>query len=51
LTLSVRPDLGAVALKKILMETATRLPSLEGKVACGGMVNAYKALLAARAAR
>jgi hypothetical protein len=33
------------------MDTATRLPSLDGKVACGGMVNAYKALLAARSAR
>jgi hypothetical protein len=29
------------------MDTATRLPALDGKVACGGMVNAYKALLAA----
>jgi subtilisin family serine protease len=51
LTLSVNPDLSATALKKILMDTATRLPALGGKVACGGMVNAYKALLAARAAR
>ncbi len=51
LTLSVKPDLSAVALKKILMETASHLPALDGKVACGGMVNAYKALLAARAAR
>jgi subtilisin family serine protease len=48
LTLSVNPDLSAVALKKILMETATRLPGLDGKVACGGMVNAFKALRAAR---
>jgi subtilisin family serine protease len=47
LTLSVRPDLSAVALKKILMDTATRLPGLDGKVVSGGMVNAYKALLAA----
>ena len=51
LTLSVKPGLSAVALKKILMETATSLPALKGKVACGGMVNAYKALLASRAAR
>ena len=51
LTLSVKPDLSAVELKKLLMETVTRLPSLEGKVACGGMVNAYKALQAARSAR
>jgi subtilisin family serine protease len=51
LALSVNPGLSAPALKKILMDTATRLPALEGKVACGGMVNAYKALVAARAAR
>jgi subtilisin family serine protease len=51
LALSVDPGLSAPALKKILMDTATRLPALEGKVACGGMVNAYKALVAARAAR
>ena len=51
LTLSVNSDLSAAALKKILMDTATRLPSLEGKVACGGMVNAYKALQAAHSAR
>jgi subtilisin family serine protease len=51
LTLSVNPGLSATALKKLLMDTATRLPALKGKVACGGMVNAYKALLAARAAR
>jgi serine protease len=47
LTLSVRPDLSTVALKKILMDSATRLPALEGKVACGGMVNASSALRAA----
>lgn len=51
LTLSVRPGLDALALKRILMETATPLPALGGKVACGGWVNAYKALLAARDAR
>ncbi len=45
LTLSVNPRLSAVALKKMLMDTATRLPGLEGKVACGGMVNAHQALL------
>ncbi len=33
------------------MDTATPLPSLKGKVGCGGMVNAYKALLVARVAR
>jgi subtilisin family serine protease len=51
LALSVNPKLSAVALKKILMETATPLPGLAGKVRCGGMVNAYKALRAAQAAR
>jgi len=51
LTLSVNPELSAPALKRILMDTATPLPALDGKVACGGMVNAYKALLAGRAAR
>jgi subtilisin family serine protease len=47
LTLAVKPGLSAVALKKMLMDTATRLPGLNGKVASGGMVNAYRALLAA----
>jgi subtilisin family serine protease len=51
LTLSVNPGLSATALKKILMDTARHLPALKGKVGCGGMVNAYQALLAARAAR
>jgi subtilisin family serine protease len=51
LTLSVNPELSALSLKEILMETATPLPALAGKVACGGMVNACKALLAARGAR
>ena len=51
LTLSVDPRLSATALKKILMSTATRLPGLDGKVGSGGMVNAYDALLAARAGR
>ena len=47
LTLAVRPDLSAAALKTILMDNATRLPALAGKVACGGMVNAYTSLRAA----
>jgi len=51
LTLSVDPRLSAPALKKILMGTATRLPGLDGKVGSGGMVNAYAALMAARAVR
>ncbi len=48
LALSVNPQLSALELKKILMDTATPLPGLKGKIACGGMVNAYRALLAAR---
>jgi len=51
LALSVNPKLGALDLKKILMSNATPLPALSGKIACGGMVNAYKTLLAARSAR
>ncbi len=48
LALSVKPELSAVALKKLLMETATPVAGLAGKVGSGGMVNAYKALSAAR---
>ena len=51
LTLSVDPRLSATALKRILMDTATRLPGLDGKVGSGGMVDAYAALLDARAGR
>jgi subtilisin family serine protease len=48
LALSVDPGLTAAALKRILMGSATPVASLAGKVGSGGMVNAYKALLAAR---
>jgi subtilisin family serine protease len=51
LTLSVNPQLSAPALKKILMDTVTRLPGLEGKIASGGMINAYAALVAAGGGR
>jgi len=51
LTLSVNPQLDALALKKILLDSATPLPALKGKVGCGGMVNAYASLVAARAVR
>ena len=44
LLLSVRPQLKARELKQILMESSTKLPSLKGKIASGGMVNAYSAL-------
>jgi len=48
LVLSIRPNLDYRALKSILMRTAHRLPSLEGKVACGGMIDAGAAITAAR---
>lgn len=48
LMLSVNPGLRASELRTILMETATRLPALEGKVGSGGAVNAYRAVAAAR---
>jgi subtilisin family serine protease len=48
LVLSVRPGLTAIELKKVLMESASPLPALKGKVGSGGMVDAYRALLAAK---
>jgi subtilisin family serine protease len=51
LMLSVNPKLTALQLKEILMRTATRLPGLKGKVASEGMVNAYEAVVAAKAVR
>ena len=51
LALAVDPRLSAASLKKILMGTVKPLPSLEGKVGSGGMVDAYAALMAARAGR
>jgi thermitase len=44
LVLSVRPDLNAPELKKILMDSAVPLPSLKGKIRSEGMVNAYRAI-------
>jgi subtilisin family serine protease len=49
LVLSVRPNLKAGELKQILMESSTKLPSLEGKIASGGLVNAYRAVKLAMA--
>lgn len=51
LMLSVDSSLRAPELRRLIMETATRLPALAGKVASGGAVNAYRAVLAARAHR
>lgn len=48
LMLSVNPRLRPAEIRSILMETATRLPALEGRVASGGTVNAYRAVAAAR---
>lgn len=48
LMLSVNPKLTAMQLKKLLMDSVTKLPALKGKVASGGMVNAYRAVLAAK---
>jgi subtilisin family serine protease len=51
LALSVEPSLGAGALKKVLLDSARRLPALDGRVGCGGIVDAYAALRAAQAVR
>lgn len=51
LGLSINPDLDAKALQKILKNSAIPIPALAGKVACGGMVNACRALPAANARR
>ena len=51
LMLSVNPKLTAIQLKSLLMESVTKLPALKGKIASGGMVNAYQAVLAAQAAK
>lgn len=48
LMLSVNPKLSAERLKSLLLESVTKLPALQGKIASGGMVNAYKAVLAAK---
>jgi len=44
LVLSVRPDLGALELARVLIESATPLDGLRGKVESGGTVNAARAL-------
>jgi len=47
LVLSISPDLKVSELKKILLDTATPIYSLKGKIKSGGAVNAYKAVLRA----
>lgn len=47
LVFSVRPDLTAEQVKQILMDSARRLPALEGKLVTEGAVDAYAAVAAA----
>ncbi len=51
LMLAVDSTLRAADLRRMIMQTATQLPALRGTVASGGTVNAYRAVLAARAHR
>jgi subtilisin family serine protease len=51
LVLSVRPGLNALELKRILMESSKKLPSLAGKIASGGLVDAYAAVTLAMRSR
>jgi subtilisin family serine protease len=44
LILSARPDLGGLDVKKIIMESARKLPALMGKIRSGGFVDAYAAV-------
>jgi subtilisin family serine protease len=48
LLLSQNPKLKPTQIKEIIMSSVDRFPQLEAKVATGGRVNAYKALLALR---
>lgn len=51
LCLAVNPDLDAASLKEIIVGTARPLPNLAGKVACGGMVDAWAAVKSAKERR
>jgi len=44
LVLSIRADLTGLQIRQILMKSSVPLPGLKGKVACGGMVSAYRAV-------
>jgi len=48
LVLSVNPRLDAAGLKSVLLNSARPLAALQGKVGCGGMVDAAAALRAAK---
>lgn len=47
LMLSVNPNLTAVEIKEIIMETVDVVPALSGKCVSGGRVNAFNAVMAA----
>ena len=44
LILSARPELTAVQVKKIIMDTVDKIPALDGKTVTGGRINARAAL-------
>lgn len=46
LIFSLRPDLSAMQVKQILLDSARRLPALEGKLVVGGVVDAHAAVVA-----
>ena len=37
-------DIALTDVRRILMETSRKLPGLEGKIQCGGVVNVYDAV-------
>ena len=41
---SYRTDIALADVRRILMETARKLPGLEGKIQCSGVVNVYDAI-------
>ena len=42
---SYRTDIALADVRRILMETARKLPGMEGKIQCGGVVNVYLSLI------
>ena len=48
LLLSQDPTLKPTQIKELILASVDRLPTLAGKIATGGRVNAYSALLALR---
>jgi thermitase len=51
LMLSVNPKLTTAQLKSLLLRSVTKLPALKNKIGSEGMVNAYQAVLEARASK